>query len=65
MKKIALLFSLCLMATLVFAHEVPVPHAHQDYVHGVVPFLQYVVAPLVIVWMVFKLYKRWKQSSQV
>ena len=65
MKKVALLFSLCLMATLAIAHEVPVPHAHQDYVHGIVPFLQFVAAPLIIAVAVFKLYKYWKQSSQV
>lgn len=64
MKKVVILFTLCLMVTLTFAHEVPVPHAHQDYMHGLLPFLQFVVAPLIIVWLAFKLYKYWKQSSQ-
>ncbi|MEM9673432.1 MAG: hypothetical protein ACFB15_14130 [Cyclobacteriaceae bacterium] len=64
MKRIALLFTFCLMVTLTFAHDVPVPHAHQDYVHGLLPFLQFVVAPLAVAWLAFKLYKHFRQTDR-
>lgn len=64
MKKIAFLCSLCLIATVALAHEVPVPHAHPEYVHGIVPFLQFVVLPLVVAWASVKLYRHLRSSDQ-
>jgi hypothetical protein len=62
MKKIALLLLISSVSTLALAHEVPVPHAHQDYVHGLVPFLKYIVFPVAIGLAVLKLYKHFKNS---
>lgn len=49
---------------IILAHEVPVPHAHQEGVHGLLPFLQYIVSPIVLSVVGFKLYKSYKQSDQ-
>jgi hypothetical protein len=49
---------------IIMAHEVPVPHAHNDYVHGFVPFLQFIVLPMVIGFGLLRLYKHLKKSGQ-
>ncbi|MFY0653469.1 MAG: hypothetical protein JXQ96_15610 [Cyclobacteriaceae bacterium] len=65
MKKLALIVLACLSPMMIMAHEVPVPHAHHDHVHGFVPFLQYIVLPMVIGFGVLKLYKHYRKSSQI
>ena len=65
MKKITLFILTCIAPIITKAHEMPVPHGHQDYVHGLLPFLQYIVLPIVLGLGVVKLFKTFKQSRQL
>lgn len=64
MKKITLLGIACITPIMTMAHEIPVPHAHQDYVHGLLPFLQFIVLPIILGLGLVKLFKIFKRSGQ-
>lgn len=65
MKKLALLFLICSVSTLALAHKVPVPHAHQDYIHGLAPFLRYIVFPIAIGLGALKLCKHFRNLASL
>lgn len=64
MKKITLLVLSCIVSTATMAHDVPVPHAHSGYIHGLVPFMQYVMLPLLLVIGVVKVYGYFKKAKE-
>ncbi|MFY0626764.1 MAG: hypothetical protein JXR07_10725 [Reichenbachiella sp.] len=65
MKRITLLVIACTISTISMAHEVPVPHAHSGYIHGIVPFLIYILLPVSLGIGIVKLYAYLKKAKQV
>lgn len=64
MKKTTLIVLACLTPLVTMAHELPVPHAHSEYVHGIVPFIKYILLPVAIGFGALKCYRYLKGSGQ-
>ncbi len=53
-----------LIATVTFAHETPVPHAHLEETHNLLTWLQWLLFVAIFIWAITKLYKYFQRAKQ-
>ncbi|MEQ8552842.1 MAG: hypothetical protein RIC53_09340 [Cyclobacteriaceae bacterium] len=64
MKKITILLLVFLSVTSSFAHELPLPHAHKEYIHGFDNFIIFVAIPILVIFISVKLISKIRRSGR-